>query len=63
MNYIAITGIGLVGGVIGHLVSLGNQNPVFAKIVAAIAVAGFAAACVWSISHVARIRRRSDLDS
>ncbi len=62
MNYVAITGIGLVGGVIGPFVSLGNPSPVFAKIVAAIAVAGFVAACVWSIPHVGRIRRRSDLD-
>jgi membrane associated rhomboid family serine protease len=58
MNYVVMYGIALGGGVIGGLVSLENQNTILAEIFAVIAVAGFIAACVWGMTHVARDRDR-----
>jgi uncharacterized membrane protein len=62
MQYLALTVVTLVGGA-GSFVSLDSGNPMFAVIFAVIAVAGFAAGCVWRMSHVARDRRRNGLDS
>ena len=61
MQYLALTVVTLVGGA-GSFVSLDSGNPIFAEICALIAVAGLAAGCVWSMSHIARDRRKNGFD-